>query len=46
MLGNATHRYAGVLGLDHDGDAARLQHLIDGRRDLRREMLLDRKSVV
>ena len=37
---HAAHRHAGVLGLDHHGDAARLQDLVDRGRDLRGQVLL------
>src|SRR6185312_1921677 len=40
-LVHATGRHALVRGIDHDSDAARLQHLIDAARDLRGELLLD-----
>ena len=37
---DAAQRHAGVLGLDHHGDAARLQDLVDRGRDLRGQVLL------
>ncbi len=39
-LGDAAHRHAGVLGLEHHGDAARLEDLLDRGRDLRGQVLL------
>ena len=39
-LGDAADRHAGVLGLEQHRDAARLEHFIDGDRDLRGQMLL------
>src|SRR3981081_3678195 len=39
-LFDAPQRHAGVLGLEHDRDAARLEHLVDRGDDLRVEMLL------
>ena len=40
MLGDAAHRHAGMLRLDHHGNAAGLQHLVDRGRDLGGQMLL------
>src|SRR5947208_7514818 len=40
MLGDAAHRHAGMLGLDHHGNAAGFEDLVDRGRDLRGEMLL------
>src|SRR5215475_7794111 len=40
MLGDATHRHAGMLGLDHNRNAAGFQDLIDRGRDLCGQMLL------
>jgi hypothetical protein len=39
-LADAANRHAGVLGLDQHGDAVRLEHVLDGRRHLRGELLL------
>src|ERR1700684_765624 len=39
-LADAANRHAGVLGLDQHGDAVRLEHILDGRRHLRGELLL------
>src|SRR5882757_9143128 len=40
VLGNAAYRHAGMLGLDHDRNATRLEDLVDRGRDLRGQMLL------
>src|SRR5207302_7533034 len=40
VLGDAAHRHAGMLRLDHDRNAAGLEHLVDGSCDLRGEMFL------
>src|SRR3954452_2094616 len=40
MLGDAAHRHAGMLRLDHDRNAAGFQHLVDRGCDLRGQMLL------
>src|ERR1700685_363590 len=39
-LADAANRHAGVLGLDQHGDAVRLEHIVDGGRHLRGELLL------
>src|SRR5579871_996681 len=40
VLGDATDRHAGMLGLDQHRDAPWLEDFVDRCRDLRREMLL------
>src|ERR1700716_308999 len=40
MLGDAAHRHAGMLRLDHHCNAAGFENLVDCRRDLGCEMLL------
>jgi hypothetical protein len=40
MLMHAAQCHALMLGLDHDGDAARLQDLVDRRDDIAGEPLL------
>src|SRR3954453_10502492 len=40
MLGDTADRHAGMLRLDHHGDAARLEDLVDRGRDLRGEVFL------
>src|ERR1700758_5472782 len=39
MLGDATHRHAGMLRFDQYRNAARLENLVDRSRDLGGEML-------
>jgi hypothetical protein len=40
MLGDAAHRHAGMLGLDHHGNAAGFENFVDRRGDLRGQVLL------
>src|SRR5260221_5474978 len=40
MLGDAAHRHAGMLRLDHHCNAARLKNFVDRGRDLCGQMLL------
>ena len=44
-LVDATGGHALVCGLDHHGDTARLQHLLDRVGDLRGELLLDLQAL-